>query len=87
MTEWPKEDKIQGRKPDKHSVYISPIKYIHKRKWWERERPAEPPMITIGPSDSVDKHEWKNGILDTLFDGPEMEAEIARVAKLMDAIE
>jgi len=32
-------------------------------------------------------HVWKNGILDTLFDGPEMEAEIARVAKLMDELE
>jgi len=84
MTEWPKEDKIQGRKPYKYSVYKSPVKYIHKRKWWQKEmKPCYLIAPEIGMSQSVDKHVWKNGILDTLFDGPEMEAEIARVATLM----
>jgi len=83
MTEWPKEDKIQGRKPDKHSVYRSPVKYIHKRQWWQKEKKPELQAPEIGMSQSVDKHEWKNGILDTLFEGPEMEAEIERVAKKM----
>jgi len=83
MTEWPKEDKIQGRKPDKHSVYRTPIKYIQKRKWWEKEKKPELQAMTIGQSETgtLDKYKPDNGILaeDVFFAG--LEDEIERVNK------
>lgn len=74
--------------PDNHRVYRPIVKHTPKRKWWEKEERIKLPECDFEWTEVEHReHVWKNGILDTLFEGPEMEAEIERCAKIMDELQ
>ena len=80
MTDWPKEDKIQGRKPDK---YYGPS-FKEFPEWEEAIKPeAGLPDRNVGQSqtDNLDKGEFKIGALGPAVFYAGLEDEIARVAK------
>ena len=68
MTEWPKEDKIQGRKPDK----FRGLTFKEFPDWEDAIKPSEDevrkPTIGMSQTGMLDKHVWKNGMADHLFD-------------------